>query len=126
MELEYEPVEPVEVPDKNMIEKPRGHNPAGDKGLTPGHTKSQGNGRKSRVTEVAYLEAFKEVVGIEEYKLMIKAHLKKAKAGDFKAFQELVRQAQGKPKEQIVIETTQMDALSRLQGILRDETKETE
>lgn len=120
----YEPVEPVEVPDKKMVEKPKGHNPAGDKGLTPGHTKSQGNGRKSRVTEAAYLEAFKEVVGIDEYKAMIRTHLGKARKGDFRAFQELVRQAQGKPKEQIVIETTQMDNLSRLKKIIKGEKEE--
>lgn len=123
-QLELYRTEAVEVPDKKMIVRQVGNNPAGEKGLTPGHRKSEGHGRPPKATEQAYLEAFKEVVGIEEYKAMIEKHLSKAIAGDFKAFQEIIRQAQGKPKEQIVIETPQLEALNRIQQMIKQTNAE--
>lgn len=108
--------EPVEVPDKAMEDKIKGHAPGG--GLEKGHTKSKGNGRPKKVTEIAYLEVFKEVVDLEAYRVMLEKHLQKAQAGDFKAFQEILRQAQGTPKQQIVVESAQLEALARIQELI--------
>lgn len=108
--------EPVEVPDKSMEDRIKGHAPGG--GLEPGHTKSKGNGRPKKITEAAYLEVFREVVGLEQYRAMLEKHLQKAQAGDFKAFQEILRQAQGTPKQQIVVESAQLEALNRIQELI--------
>lgn len=81
-------------------------------------------GRKPKRVEEAYINAMYEVIGIDDFKQMLRGQLEKARMGDPRAAKELMRHLIGNPKERVEIVTAADGALERIQEMLMGHGKQ--